>query len=158
MDEDRHAALRGELEDRAQALVRGGELLGAGVELDPARAGVEAAPRLLDRRLVQVEPHERDQPAVRPLGMGERAVVRGAEGRMAIRLVQAEHERPRDPVRAHQVEQLAVVADHAVDVVPEVKVGVEDVGVDRQELLELPVPPFDQLERPGARVHPSHSR
>ena len=77
---------------------------------------------------------------------------------MAVRLVQAEHERPRDPVGAHQLEQLVVVADHAVDVVPEVKVGVEDVGVDRQELPELPVPLFDQFERPGARVHPSHSR
>ena len=53
--------------------------LGARVELDASRTGVEAPRRLLERRLVQVEPYERDQPAVRSCGEGERPVVRGAE-------------------------------------------------------------------------------
>ena len=65
VDQDRHAALGRELEDRREPLVAGVELLGARVQLDAAGAGVEAAARLLDRRLVQVEPHERDQPAAR---------------------------------------------------------------------------------------------
>jgi hypothetical protein len=55
-------------------------------------------------------------------------------------------------------EQLVVVPDHAVDVVSEVQVGVEDVGARRQELPELLVPLVDKLERPGARFHRSHSR
>ena len=137
VDQDRHAPLGGELEHRAEPLVGRVELLRARVELDPSRAGVEAARRLLDRRLVQVEADERDQPAVRALRERERAVVRGAERRVAVGLVEAEHEGPRDPVVVHQLEQLVVVADHAVDVVPEVEVGVEDVGAGRQQPPEL---------------------
>ena len=78
VDQDRHAPLGGDLEDGREPLVGGGELLRARVQLDAARAGVEAAARLLDRRLVQVEADERDQPAAAPLGERERAVVRGA--------------------------------------------------------------------------------
>jgi hypothetical protein len=73
-------------------------------------------------------------------------------------LVEAEHERPRDPVGVHQLEELVVVPDHAVDVVTEVKMGVEDVGSGRQELPELPVPLLDEFQRPGARFHGAHSR
>src|SRR5690348_18062681 len=43
---------------------------------------VEAARRFFERRLVQVEPDERDQPAAGARGERERAVVRGAKGRM----------------------------------------------------------------------------
>ena len=49
VDEDRHRALDGELEDRLQALVVERERLGARVELDPLRAEIEAAARLLER-------------------------------------------------------------------------------------------------------------
>ena len=100
VDQDRHAALGGELEHRRQPLVVQQELLGTRVELDPARAEVEAARGLLDRLLGQVEPHERDQAPARALGVGERAVVGRAEGRVAVDLVHAEHEAARDPVGA----------------------------------------------------------
>ena len=49
VDQDRHVALDREREDRVEALVADRELLGAGMELDPAGAEVEAAPRLVDR-------------------------------------------------------------------------------------------------------------
>ena len=78
VDQDRDAALGGELEDRRETLVVQQEALGARMELDPARAGVEAAGRLLDRVLAQVEPDEGDEPAVRALCVRERAVVRRA--------------------------------------------------------------------------------
>ena len=81
VDQDRHAPLLGEREHRPEPVVGRVEALRPRMELDPARARVEAARRLLDRRLVQVEPDERDQPAVRALGELERAVVRGAERR-----------------------------------------------------------------------------
>ena len=100
VDQDRHAVLGGDLEDRREPLVAGGELLGARVQLDAARAGSEAAARLLERRLVQVEPQERDQPPVRALGERERPVVRGAERRVPVGLVEAEHEGARDAVAA----------------------------------------------------------
>ena len=93
VDQDRHLALDREREDGVEPLVADGELLGAGMELDPARAEVEAAPGLLDRALCEVEAHERDDP-VGVLGrVGERAVVRGRECRLAVGLVEAERER-----------------------------------------------------------------
>ena len=49
VDEDRHAALRRDREHRREALVVQLELLRARVQLDPARAEVEAALGLLDR-------------------------------------------------------------------------------------------------------------
>ncbi len=91
-------ALLGEREHRPEAVVGRVEALRPRMQLDPARARVEAALRLLDRRLVQVEPHERDEPAVRALGERERAVVRGAERGVPVGLVEAEHERAGDPV------------------------------------------------------------
>ena len=98
MNQDRHAPLGGELEHRAEPLVGGGELLRPRVELDPARAQVEAAARLFDGCLVQVEPDERDQPSFAARRELERAVVGGAEGRMPVGLVEAEHEGARDAV------------------------------------------------------------
>ena len=97
MDQDRHAPLGGELEHRREPLVVEQEALRARVQLDPAGAEVEAAARLLDRALGQVEPDERDEAALRARGERERAVVRGAEGRMPVRLVQAEHEARETP-------------------------------------------------------------
>ena len=50
--------------------------------------------------LGEVEPDERDEQAVRALGGRERAVVGRAEGGLAVGLVEAERERPLDPVPA----------------------------------------------------------
>ena len=54
-----------ELEDRREPLVVEQELLRPRVQLDPAGAEVEAAHRLLDRALGQVEPDEGDELAAR---------------------------------------------------------------------------------------------
>ena len=61
VDQDRHLALGGQLEDGREPVVVEQELLGPRVELDPAGAEVEAARRLLDRALREVEPDERDE-------------------------------------------------------------------------------------------------
>src|SRR4030095_4226988 len=58
------------------------EALRARVELDAPCAPVEAPDRFLDRRLVHVEPNERDQPAARPLPVLQRAVGRRAGSSM----------------------------------------------------------------------------
>ena len=63
VDQDRDAALRGQSEDRRQALVVQEEALRAGVQLDPASAEIEAADGLLDWMLTEVETDERDQGA-----------------------------------------------------------------------------------------------
>ena len=76
VDEDRHGPLDREREDRLQPLVVERERLRARVQLDPARAEVEAAPRLLERLCGEVEPDEGDERSARALGVGERAVVR----------------------------------------------------------------------------------
>ena len=140
VDQHRHLALGRELEDRRQPLVVEEKLLGAGMQLDPARAAVEAAFRLADRVLRQVEPDEGDQPSLGAFREGQRAVVAGAEARMAIGLVEAEHEAARDPVLVHAADQVVVDPDHAVDVVPEVGVSVEDLGAVRQLAAQLLVP------------------
>ena len=75
VDQDRHAPLGGDREDRREPLVVEQELLRARVQLDAAGAAVEAALGLLDRRLREVEPDERDEAPARPLREGERAVV-----------------------------------------------------------------------------------
>ncbi len=155
VDQDRHSVLGGDLEHRSEPLVGRGELLGPRVQLDAACARGEAALGLLERRFVQVEAQERDQPAVRAFRGRERAVVRDAERGVPVGLVEAEDERPRDPVVALQLLELVVVADHPVDVVPEVQVGVEDVGVRRQLPLQLEIPLPDQLERTRTRIHSS---
>ena len=152
VDQDRHAPLLGEREHRLEAVVGRVEALRPRMELDPARAGVEAAGRLLDRRLVQVEPDERDQPAVRALGERERPVVGRGEAGVAVGLVEAEHEGARDPVVGHHLLERVVVADHAVDVVAEMEVHVEDVRARRQQRLKLRVVDSGELERTGESV------
>ena len=61
VDQNRDRALRRQLEDGREPLVVQQEALGTRVELDSARACVEAARCFLDRRLGEVEPDERDQ-------------------------------------------------------------------------------------------------
>ena len=110
--------LRRQLEDRREPLVVEQELLRPRMQLDPARAEVEAAARLLDRPLVEREAHERDQPAVRARRELERAVVAGAEARVPVGLVEAEHEgSARRRSGPSSSIELLVAADHPVDVV-----------------------------------------
>ena len=123
-----------------------------GWSLIPARAGLETASRLVERRLVQVEAHERDQTSFRTRRERQRSVVRGAERRVAVGLVEAEHERARDAVAAHHLGELVVVADHAVDVVPQMEVRVEDLGAGRQLAHELLVVGRAELERACERI------
>ena len=132
MDQDRHAPLGGELEHRPEPLVGRAEPLRARMELDPAGAGVEAAPRLLDRRLVEVEADERDEPS---LDRSANASVRS----FAALNAGCRSGSSRQNMNAREMPylsislELVVVADHAVDVVPEVQVRVEDVGARRQQ-------------------------
>ena len=155
VDEDRHAPVRGQLEDRGEALVVQHEALRPSVELDPAGTAVEAARRLLDRLLRQVEADERDQPPVRPRGELERAVVRRPETWVAVGLVEAEHERPRDAEARLDPLEFVVVAAEAVDVVAEVDVGVEDLGAGGKVAGELGRPGLHQLFRALERfLHP----
>ena len=85
--------------------------------------------------------------------LGERPVVRRAEGGMPVGLVEAEDERPRDAVRALDREQLVAVTDHPVDVVAEMDVRVEDRRPGRQlGARELGVP-LEELVRAVDRVH-----
>src|SRR5207253_10010118 len=113
-------ALRGQREDWRQALVVQQEPLCARVQLDPARAEIEAADCLLDRMLAEIETHERDQRAAGALCIGERPVVRRPEGRMPVRLVEAEHEAARDPVALVESHEVVIAAAEAVDVLSEV--------------------------------------
>ena len=154
VDQDRDASLGGEREHRRQPLVVQQEALRPRVQLDPARAEIEAARRLLDRLLAQVEAHERDQPAARALGERERAVVRGAEGGMPVGLVHAEHEGARDPVAVVDLLELLVDAAEAVDVVSEVHVRVEDLGPVGQLAPQFLVVTGDQLL--GSSEHVFH--
>ena len=92
----------------------------------------------------------------RPFDRSANASVRSfaaRERRVAVGLVEAEHEGARDAVVVHQLEQLVVVADHAVDVVPEVQVRVEDVGACRQELAGAPGATVRPVRAPW-RAHP----
>ena len=106
VDQDRHPPLGREREHGPEPLVGRIEALRARMELDPARARVEAARASSIGVSFEVEPDEGDQPALRARGEGERAVVGGPEGRVAIGLVEAEHEGARDAVARHQLLEL----------------------------------------------------
>ena len=154
VDQDRDAPLRCELEHRGQPLVVQEEPLGPRVQLDPARTRVEAARRLLDRLLREVEAHERNQPSTGAPRVLERAVVRRPEGRVPVRLVHAEHEAALDPVAVVDPLELVVDPVEAVDVVPEVHVGVKDLRALGHDALELLVVAGDQS--PGPFEHAFH--
>ena len=93
VDQHRQAVLLGQREHRVEPVVVDGELLGARVQLDAAGAEREAAARLVDRALVEVEPGQRHEQAVGLGGPAEHAVVRRAVRRRAVGLVQREDER-----------------------------------------------------------------
>ena len=132
VDEDRNASLDRELEHRAEPLVVEREGLCPWVELDSARASVERAPRFVDRAGGQVEAHERDEPALRALPVGERAIVGNAKTRFSIRLVETEDEGTPEPEAVEERRELLVATAHPVDVVAEVRVGVEEVRIGRE--------------------------
>ena len=65
---------------------------------------------------------------------------------MTVRLVHAECERLGDPVHIHDRQQLIRSAAHAVDVVADVRVNIEDLAL-RQVGTKLSVPDRGELER-----------
>ncbi len=79
----RHAPLVGEREDRLGLGLLEPEPLGARMELDPARAAVEAALGLATRVAVGVEPAERHEQPAGALRLREHAIVRAADSRPA---------------------------------------------------------------------------
>ena len=74
VDEDRHRSLDREREHRLKPLVTEGERLRSRMQLDAARAEIEAAPCLLERRGREIEADERDEP---PLPIARRARASG---------------------------------------------------------------------------------
>ncbi len=56
VDQDRHVPREGQLEHGLETLVADRELLCARMELDAPRAAIEAADRLLDGAVLEVEP------------------------------------------------------------------------------------------------------
>ena len=156
MDQDRDAALGREGEDPSEPLVVQVERLGAGMELDAARAEVEAAGRLGDRLGGQVEADERDEDAVARLRGRERPVVRGPERRLTIGLVQAEGEGALDVRPLEALEQHVERADHPVDVGSHVDVGVEELGPVRNEARGLGLVELDEALGPFPHVRKGH--
>jgi len=157
VDQDRNPPLRCELEDGHEPLVVQREALSPGMELDPARAAIQATDGLVGRSLGgQVEADERNQPAVRTLGVTQGSVVGRPKRRLAVRLVHAEHERPRDAVRVHDPLELLVLAAEAVDVVAKMEVRIEDLRSFGQQPAKFLVVAGDQ--RLGAREGRFHER
>src|SRR5919109_3375365 len=110
------------------------------MELDAAGAAIEAPRRFADRILGEVEARERDHASVRAGCVLERSVVACAEPRMAVGLVQAEHEATADAVLVQAALEVLVDPRHAVNVAAEVGVGVEDLGACGKLTAKLLVP------------------
>ena len=147
VDQDRHAPLCGQPEHRVEPALAEVELLRPGVQLDAARAPVEAALGLGDRLRGEVEPAERDE---RPVGCPrpfEDAVVGHPVGREAVRVVQRKCERALDAVGRHGGEQLLGRLGEAVLVHAHMRVRVPDpdvVGERGADALEVLVEdPFE---------------
>jgi hypothetical protein len=136
MDEHRQPALIREREHRLERGVVEREPLRARMELDPACATVEGALGLGERVVLGVEPAEREQPSVRPLGLVDDHVV---GGRIAVGLVHREDESARVD-SLERADQLFAAASVAVRVVePDVRVDVEQVEV--RDVFAQPVEP-----------------
>jgi hypothetical protein len=137
VDQDREPALVGEGDQVADRRLAHRELLGAGVELDPAGACVEAAPRLGEGAAAGIDPAEGDQSATGP-GRGRHRLVVG--GAVAVRLVHREGHRPgAGPL--HRPQQLGRLLLVAVGVIA------AEVGV-RVEEGKRPGLAFDRLQPP----------
>ena len=155
VDEDRHRSLDSEGEHWLKPLVIEGERLRSRMQLDAARAEIEAASCLLERLRREIEADERDELPSRSLGVGERPVVGNGERRLAVVLVEAEHERAAEAVTVEKRRQLVVASDHPVDVVSEMGVDVEEVGVLGQLAPELLVP---RLNHGAGSLERGHDR
>ena len=147
VDQDGHAPLGCELEHGRKPLVVEQEALGPRMQLDPACAEIEAAPRLLDGARGEVEAREGDEEPVRTLRGRERPVVRGSESGLPVGLVHAERERPADAVALEERDDFLVGRSEAVDVAADVDVGVEELDVLGQERSKLVVVGRDQAAR-----------
>ena len=129
VDQDRHAALGGELEHRPEPLVGRVEALRARVQLDAARAGVEAArasssgDSFRSRRTNGIS-----RPPMRAAKASVRSFAALNDGCRSGSSRQNMNAREM-PYSVHSSLELVVVADHPVDVVAEVEMGVEDVRV-----------------------------
>ena len=119
----------------------------------PRAPTVEAASGFLERLRGEVEADEGDELPLGALRVRERAVVRNGECGLAVRLVEAEHERAAKPVAVERPRELVVAADHPVDVVAEVRVDVEEVCPLGELAAELLVPRLDHRPRPLERRH-----
>jgi hypothetical protein len=140
VDQDRHAAL---LREPGQVLDRGlrhRELLGPRVELDPARAEVEAALGLGQRSVVRVDPAEVDDPPAGARLDRPRLVV---GGRITVGLVHREGDRPRARVLHRRQQLLGLLAEFVGVVAAEVGVRVEEV--ERPDLRFQRVQPAPRL-------------
>ena len=85
--------------------------------------------------------------------MGERPVVRHGERRLAVVLVEAEHERALEAETVEHRRELLVAPEHSVDVVAEVRVDVEEIRVLREFAAELLLPGLDDRPRALERGH-----
>ena len=126
VDQDRHAALLGDLEQVADLRVVEREPLGARVQLDATSAGVEGPPCLPGGIVVRVHAAERHEPPAAALGLRKHAVV-GL--RVAVRLVHREEDGPAaDPVE--HLGELLEARLHAVGIVGAgVRMDVEQLDV-----------------------------
>ncbi len=129
VDQDRHSPLNRELEHRSEPLVVEREGLSAGMELDSPRAEVEGTPGLVHRVGGEVEADERNEPPLRARRVIERAVVGDAEAGFPVGFVETEDECATEPEAVEKRRKLLVAAAHPIDVVPEVRVDVEEVRI-----------------------------
>ncbi len=114
------------------------------MELYPACPQIEAALRLFERRLIEIEAHEGNQLSLRSLGVGKRAVVRLAESGMPIGLVEREDETALDSVSLAHRRQLFVRAGHTINVGPEMNMRVENGGFRGKLAAKPRLPRVDQ--------------
>ena len=147
VDQHRQLALVGERDQLPHVRMVERELLGAGVELDPASPGREAALGLGDGVVVRVHAAEgHEQPVRFPRRLDHGVVGR----RVAVGLVHREHERAAGAGQLQAREQLLGGLAHPVGVVlADVRVGVEQL--DAGHLLEHDLGPglehVDQVHR-----------
>ena len=113
VDQDREPALVCEGEDLVHRGLGEVEPLSAGMQLDPARARVDAATRLDHRGLPGIEPAERHQAPTGGFGFGQHPIVRG---RITVGLVHRHHDPPRagggeggDHVLGRRLEPVGIV-------------------------------------------------
>ncbi len=136
VDQHRHLALGGHREDCFDPRMRAHrKRLGARVQLDASRSGVQGPFGLGHRILGRVEPAERNQP---PPALGspiQHPIVRHAVGRLAIGIVQRKGDRPLGRGRIKDLDQLGRCHAHAVLVHAEVGVHVDHLDAGGAKLL-----------------------